>query len=366
MLLNGHTLRRVEAHAGTPKYVQAQQILAEAIRQGHLPAGSKLPPTKTLGELMEVSLLTAHKALEGLVLEGLVRREVGRGTFVTDDLRLVGGATNLAIGLVLDPCVNINDFYHSSVIEGLRRRAAEVEDQTEFFLLDRFALRASRDGDRTGVVAIHPSLEARQSVERLAARVPLIVLGGSLPGRSVASVDSDNADGARQAVRHLVALGHRRIIVLAGPTHLSNSRDRADGARAALYELGVREAEVLESADSCSIDEPTAQALARRFACSPAPTAVLAGGFFLSLAAIQIVRSCGLSVPRDVSIIGFDDPVSAPLLDPPLTTVRQPLAAMGAEAFTRLRAAILSHSRRLESVVLPTELVVRGSTAPVR
>jgi DNA-binding LacI/PurR family transcriptional regulator len=364
MLLNGHTLRRVESHGRQPKYVQAQQILADAIRQGQLPAGSKLPPTKTLGVLMDVSLLTAHKALEGLVHEGLVRREVGRGTFVTDDLRMVGGAANLSIGLVLDPCVNINDFYHSGVIEGLRRRATEDSDQTEFFLLDRFALRPARGGDKTGVLAIHPSVDSREAVERLAARVPVIVLGGSLPGHRVACVDSDNADGARQAVRHLVGLGHRRIIVLAGPTHLSNSRDRADGARAELYELQVRESAVFESSDSCAIDEESASELVRQLRGANPPTAILAGGFFLALACMQLVRREGLTIPRDISIIGFDDPVSAPLLDPPLTTVRQPLAAMGAAAFTRLREAILTRVPPAGATLLPTELVIRGSAAP--
>jgi LacI family transcriptional regulator len=81
---------------------------------------------------------------------------------------------------------------------------------------------------------------------------------------------------------------------------------------------------------------------------------------------MEIVRSTGLSIPGDVSLVGFDDPAAAAMLDPPLTTVRQPLGEMAARACRLLRKAIMDGQTRMGSCTLETEMVVRGSTAAVK
>ena len=96
------------------------------------------------------------------------------------------------------------------------------------------------------------------------------------------------------------------------------------------------------------------------------PTAVVAGGFYLALAVMQVIRRLGLTIPRDVSVVGFDDPPSAPLLDPPLTTVRQPLEEMAARAYQFVRLALADHVVETLTCRLPAELIVRGSTGPAR
>ena len=120
---NDLLLGMVDASDPTPRYLQAERILADAIRSGLLPPGSKLPPTKEIGDLVNVSLITAHKALDRLVKCGLLRREIGRGTYVCNDVAgAMAAERRKLIGLVIDRKVNIDDFYHSAIIDGFAPR----------------------------------------------------------------------------------------------------------------------------------------------------------------------------------------------------------------------------------------------------
>ncbi len=365
-LNHGLTLRRVDHQNPTPKYLQAREILIGAIRAGTLPPGTKLPSTKEIGSLVDISLITAHKALEGLVETGWLRREVGRGTYVREDVDPRNGVQRqLFIGLILDRHVNIDDYYHSTIINALRRAAWADARRVEFFFHDRCDLRDRRRKD-VGAICVHPVLEMQGQVEELAQRCPVVVLGGTLPTSRVVCVDCDNTSGARAAVRHLLELGHRRFMLLSGPLSLSNARDRVVGATAELAKDGItlEPQELQVSRDSVILDDDTKVRLERRLTGPDRPTAILAGGFYLALAAMQTARQAGLVIPEDVSIIGFDDPPSASLLDPPLTTVRQPLNEMAAQAYSLTRRSIVDRQLDGRACLLPTELTVRGSTGP--
>ncbi len=362
------TFSQIDATDPMPKYLQAEQILTEAIYSGKLKPGSKLPPTKEIGSMVNVSLITAQKALERLVEEGLLRREVGRGTYVCDDVaQAMAHNRRASVSLILDQRVNINDYYHSTIIDGLRTAARSDEDRVEFFFQDCDAIWRPRSRLPNGAICIHPPVEYEHEVQNLAQRIPVVVLGGRLPRCTAPYVDCDNVGGAREAVRHLVGLGHRRIVVLAGPQNLSNSRDRVDGTRAELTEQGLELADrdLIVSESSLSLSESITADLIYRLSKKDRPTAIIAAGFYLSLAVLQLVRRAGLDVPRDVSVVGFDDPQSAPLLDPPLTTVRQPLAKMADVALRIVRAMVDHSNGHVKSNNLPAELVVRGSTGPV-
>ncbi|HRX84421.1 MAG TPA: GntR family transcriptional regulator [Phycisphaerae bacterium] len=358
-------LRQVDRTDPTPKYLQAQRILAEAISAGALPAGCKLPSTKDIGQLVNVSLITAHKALEALAEAGLLRREAGRGTFVRDDVHeSMAQARQVVIGLALDARANLNDYYHSSILNGLRQAARSDKEQIEFYFQDH--LRPPRRRAGGGVICIHPPVEAKKQVARLAERVPTILLGGSFADVQVGCVDCDNRKGAGDAVRYLHELGHRRFLLLSGPTSLSNSRDRVDGAVEALGALGIpsNDYATLVSTDSVIIDEESQSILHHRLRADQRPTAIVAGGYFLALAAMHAVRQVGLTIPDDVSVVGFDDPEAAPLLNPPLTTVRQPLLEMADTAFRMLREQIAGGAAEFATITLPTQLIVRETAGP--
>ena len=98
----------------------------------------------------------------------------------------------------------------------------------------------------------------------------------------------------------------------------------------------------------------------------PYPTAFICGGYNQALEIMRAIRDEGLAIPADISVVGFDDPVSAAHLAPPLTTVRQPLDEMGRMAMTKLSQWLATHTEPQRENVLPTELIVRCSTGPAK
>jgi len=365
------SLTKVDSRGVVPKYQQAREILMDAIRTGQITPGTKLPSTKEISSIVDVSLITAHRALDELVNMGWLRREVGRGTFVCDDIDLVKDQKKeLSIALILEQHdqVNIDDYYHGTLINALRREARADSCHVEFFFHDRFDMRRGKRRNDAAAICVHPGTDRQDAVEQLAAERPTVVLGGTFDNAKIACVDCANDYGAREAIRHLVSLGHRRIMVLGSPPTLSNSRDRTDAAIDEIKRSGhaVDQKDLLVSRDTVLIDEGMKARIARRMQERDRPTAIFAGGFYLALAAMHSVRNVGLSIPDDVSVIGFDDPASAPFLDPPLTTIRQPLEAMASTAYVTVRDALLGGRVRPECSKLSPDLIVRRSTGPVR
>lgn len=359
------SLPQVDSNDPAPKYLQARDILIRAIQSKVILPGAKLPSTREISELVNISLITAHRALNELVNTGLVRREVGRGTFVRDEWEAELASQRVTIALMMDHRVNLDDYYHSNIIQALRRVAHEDSRQVDFYFHDRFESRDVTAGEM-GVICVHPTSAVQSEVERLASRYPLCLLGGSFHGGRIPRVNCDNFEGARQAVRHLVELGHRRFIVLSGPMELSDSSERADGALAELTDQGVTlsDEDFMVSDDAVVLPDDMAARLRARLTGADRPTAIIAGGYYLALASMHAAAHANLKVPDDVSIVGFDDPVSAPLLNPPLTTVRQPLGQMAQQAYDFIMGAVRDGSRSMKFTRLPVELIVRGSTGP--
>ena len=294
--------QKVDHKDPTPKYLQAREILIEAIRAGQLDPGTKLPSTKEFSAIVDVSLITAHKALEGLVESGWLRREVGRGTFVRDDLDLAtAGQSRLAIGLLLGPHVNIDDYFHSTILNGLRQAALAESRFVEFFFHDLYDLRHRGRGD-VAAMCVHPPIEDRPAVERLASNHPTVVIGGQFSSGEVISVDCDNIDGARQAARHLLELGHRRFLVLSGPMNLCK-RPRPCRRRV-LGNYGptassCRPPTRLSPQTGVVLDDETAHRVDARLTGPDRPTAIIACGFHLAMATIQAARRAHLSIPDE-------------------------------------------------------------------
>ncbi|GAA1902491.1 LacI family DNA-binding transcriptional regulator [Streptomyces sodiiphilus] len=201
----------------------------------------------------------------------------------------------------------------------------------------------------------------------LRARIPA-VFGGrpGWPGAgrqpSVPYVDADNRGGAREAVRHLVALGRRRIAHIAGPADQTSATDRFDGYRDVLLDPDPA---LLAQGDFT--EAGGAAAMARLLEQAPDLDAVFAASDLMASGALRVLRGQGRRVPEDVALVGFDDMRSvAEATDPPLTTVRQDIEGMG-HLMVRLLMRMVTEdttepgARTPGSVITPTELVRRGS-----
>ncbi|HEU5425499.1 MAG TPA: LacI family DNA-binding transcriptional regulator [Actinocrinis sp.] len=217
-----------------------------------------------------------------------------------------------------------------------------------------------------GVILVTSDVQSPLHAELRRINVPTVVVDpAGVPGHEVPTVGAANWSGALAATEHLISLGHRRIGFIAGPRTLVCSRTRLDGYRAALEaaEIAV-DPQLIVQGDF--YHESGFKGTAELLSLANAPTAIFASSDQMALGGYEAVRQRGLRVPDDLSIIGFDDLPEVRWSSPPLTTVRQPLSDMGAlAARTLLR---LAGGERIESLrfELPTQLVVRDSTGPLR
>lgn len=192
-----------------------------------------------------------------------------------------------------------------------------------------------------------------------------IVLQGALADLDVASVDVDNVAGARGAVEHLLALGHRRIACITNaPLVYTAAQERLAGYRAALESAALPIDDAL-IATGC-FDAPSGHAAMRDLLARTTFDAVFVASDVVALGAIGALREAGRRVPDDCSVVGFDDIPLAAYFDPPLTTIRLPASELGQAAGRALLERIADPSAAARRTLLPTELIVRASTAPPR
>lgn len=191
---------------------------------------------------------------------------------------------------------------------------------------------------------------------------PVVAVDHNARSSSLPTVDSENLEGAVAATEHLLGLGHRRIGFLAGRTDLASARLREEGYRQALASAGIAVDEELVRIGG--YEAATATEAARELLqLDSRPTAIFAANDVTALQTAAVARSLGLDVPAELSVVGFDNVPESALGDPPLTTVEQPIQQMGAEAVRLLIELVQDPDRPPAQVVLPTRLVVRGSTA---
>jgi LacI family transcriptional regulator len=213
-----------------------------------------------------------------------------------------------------------------------------------------------------GAVLVLPEQSSEELLAVIADDYPLVVVDPRAPlDARIPSVAAANAAGAEQAVQHLLELGHRRIAAITGPPGWVATEERRRAYRGALVAAGIPIEPALELEADFDFD-PGAQAAAVLLELDPPPTAIFAFSDMIAIGAMRTARSRGIRIPDELSIVGFDDSVYAPVVDPALTTVRQPLAEMGATAVDLL--VRLMRKETVDALHLEpfTRLVVRETT----
>nr|WP_281353503.1 substrate-binding domain-containing protein [Phytoactinopolyspora mesophila] len=206
-----------------------------------------------------------------------------------------------------------------------------------------------------GVLLCSPRM-SNDLIEKLSKEVPLVLINRSVP--SLPCVLMDVGQGARQAVNHLIGLGHTRIAILGGPRGSWTSREIRKAAVVACRAADLDPIVIGPNQPTVDGGMAVAEHVARESACS-----VIAYNDLMAIGVIEGLNSLGIRVPEDVSVVGFDDSALARISRPRLTTVSNPTPAAGRMAVDMLLQ--LSDDRRAAGqVMLQTELVVRGSTGP--
>jgi LacI family transcriptional regulator len=199
------------------------------------------------------------------------------------------------------------------------------------------------------------------ALRALARQLPVVVTGRTLKAPGLAALDFDNPSGARLATEHLLALGHRRIAFIGGDPLHPDAREREAGFRAAFAQAGLAVDPALVEEGGYH-EEGGRQAIERLLGAGRRFTAVFAANDQMAFGAALALHRRGLHVPRQVSLVGFDDLASAQYSIPPLTTVHQPVMDLGHAAAAAM-LALLGGERPPLALPAP-RLVVRESTAP--
>jgi DNA-binding LacI/PurR family transcriptional regulator len=191
--------------------------------------------------------------------------------------------------------------------------------------------------------------------------IPVVLLNAApqIDNLDFPCVSTDDMTAAAQAFRHLASLGHQRIGLVVGPEDHVPSRRKLAAFNEQAQRAGLEVAPVEHALFSLEGGQAATTRLLRH-----GVTGVVCGSDVLALGAIRAVRRAGLSVPGDVSVVGYDDSAFMNCTDPPLTTVRQPIESMGKAAVALLINQMESVSVYPEELLFEPELVVRGSTAP--
>jgi len=358
----------VDKNNPLPRYVQAKLIIQRRIRAGKYRPGERIPSERDLAAELRVSQMTMNRALILLEQEGWLHREHGKGTYVPEgfcppppEMLQIGVVTHIPAERALE------DFYLGSLFRGMQRAIANapvslsilevpadrIEEELQHSLLD-------------GLLVLDVLERNVEKANRLfRSGLKMVVLGASWKGLEVPFVDSDNIRGTRTALEHLIQLGHRHIGGVFALPSTCNTQDRVRTFLDTLKASGIQadESQVIMEAEAVSLSEAGREELRRMLHCPNRPTAFFCGGYYLALAVMRTASEEGLRIPDDLSVVGFDDPVSAALLIPPLTTVRQPLDEMGRLATLMLLQWLRNTEPPRQSVVLPTQLMVRQSTA---
>jgi len=211
-----------------------------------------------------------------------------------------------------------------------------------------------------GIVFV-PTNAARGAYRRLLrTRIPLVAIDRWVPGLTTDRVVVANAEGAREAVAHLIALGHRRVALVGGPEGVNVAQERRRGYSEALKAAGL--AVVDELVRSADFREPGGYAaMGQLLDLKQPPTAVFVANNLMTLGALRAIHGRGLRIPSDIALVSFDDMPWAASLEPALTAVAQPTYELGATAARMLLERVRDPDLPPRRVVLPATLVVRAS-----
>lgn len=280
--------------------------------------------------------------------------------------KLSGGKSHI-IGII---ATDLENQYNNSLVAGAADAAWEAGYETLIYLHVEREKRPSGSVMQMlrqisdGVIAVLP-LESGYLGELASIHVPVVTVDHRGEHAEFPSISTDCYQGARAAVEHLLGLGHRRIAYIGGDERLASARDRHRAYVETIAQHGLRNDPELsipgDFTQQCGF-----VAANQLLVLAEPPSAIFAANDLSAFGAIMAIREAGLRVPEDISVVGFDDIPTAAQCYPPLTTIRQPIRQVGRSAVNTLLALIAGIESASPQVTLPTELVLRASTAPSR
>jgi GntR family transcriptional regulator, arabinose operon transcriptional repressor len=350
----------------SPLHTQLTDILRERILQGVWRNGESLPPEKTLCTEFDVARGTIRQALQNLEVEGFLRREQGRGTFVRFDRQNVGSNHIKHVGFMVP---YVRDSSVSTILIGFQEVAEQAGYSVIFHHVNNDLnqqTQALRKLVRDGVkgIALYPvdSDHDAPISDVLQSGLPVVLIDRYLKHFSTDFVMTDHFGGAMRGTTHLIDQGHTRIGFVTWLSPAISMEHRYLGYMQAVRERGIEP----DPKWVCYVEGyPTVDiSPLKKYLSQPdRPTAIFAANDQIAIALYRAANAVGLSIPQDLSIVGFDNLDISPHVDPPLTTIAQPFLQIGRTSAEILLRRIEGQVTVNQQVTISPQLLIRESTA---
>ena len=262
------------------------------------------------------------------------------------------------------------DIFYGDIIRSFQAEAQRLGYQVLLHMYDRSsegldAVQADLAARVQGlVIANDGDITPAMVVQLEAADIPLVLIENHIEGHRLPCILGDNFSAGYAVVRHLLALGHRDIAILRGPAKYSSLVDRLRGCLAALGEAGIRTPEQYLPEPVSEHPQKGYVQMKRILALPQWPTAVVAISDKTAFGAMSAIREAGLTIPRDMAIVGIDNVADSIYAHPPLTTYNIPRREMGLLAMQRLHRIIVGEPEVAVKSIVYGELIVRESCGP--
>lgn len=372
----------LQRNSSEPLYLQIASYLRTQITNGTFAPSAALPSEADLTALLNVSRPTVRQALRVLMEEGLIERVPGRGTFVAGANPTV---TRQRTGTLAFIALEMRDTFLMRIFSGVEQVATQhnyhiiLSNTGNAISVEQHQLNELWEGGKVDGIILMPadSPGPHQTLRKLhQAGAPIVLVDRYFEDLDIPFVASDNVRGGYLVTKHLLDLGHRRIGFVTRPNvYITSVAHRVQGYRQALKEAGVTydpslifqgllpylsEIQIMGEPSSNLVDYD--REAIREFLSSPnRPSAVFICNEIIALQFMGVCRELGLRIPEDIAIASYDDDHVAPILDPPLTTIRQDPRQMGIVA-ANILMDLLANKPVQQRNLIPVKLVLRQSS----
>jgi DNA-binding LacI/PurR family transcriptional regulator len=360
-----------------------KQDLIAQIESGSLTAGEAILSERKLAKIYSIGYMTVRRAVDDLVEMGLLYREPRKGTFVSEqkNAKKNGDIANNSkmIAIVMS---DLQNQFSNRIIEGVERKARQHGYQLLVYnseldvTLEAAHLNSVMEADVAGVILspCFPPVNMELARKLKNDNVPLVLIDKYFETLKTDFVTCDNFDAAYRAVKYLVSMGHKKIAHITSHSSLRNISSikmRYEGYLKALKEFDIEfDPEYIQELDEVSVHTEMRNINLNYLGYEPMkkllklpepPTAVFLLFDLLAVGAYRAIKSEGLSVPEDISIIGFDNVDFSCYMEVPLTTMAQPVQEIGETAVAVLLERMLKPEKEVQEVRLKTQIITRNS-----
>jgi LacI family transcriptional regulator len=345
----------------SPKYILVENKIKQAIKRKEIT--DKLPGERTLAKEFGFSYMTIRKAVDNLVAEGILYKVPTRGAFVAD--RKSGKKKTNIIGYFLDNNIiaGLTSPYYSLIFDALEKQAAKHGYSLIYFSDFDGSSSIKHISKIDGVIASSfPRIES--TIHDINKQVPVVVIDNSSSDKTIPSIIIDNFNAVSDSVDYLCKLGHKRIGFMTGLEDSDVGKDRTAGYINGLTTHGLKLNDKLIYKGNFSY-ESGMEGANYFLSLKKPPTAIICANDSMAIAALGKITQEGLTVPDDISIIGFDDIAVASQIHPPLTTVSAPIKKIAELAVNMLISQIQNKEIENKHIALPARLVKRSTCTDV-